>query len=163
MSSRGYRLYGEPEVMSRFGLKPSQLIDLAALMGDSADNIPGVRGVGIKGAVALLQRFGTMENVFAQLHEVPHMDVRGARRLWTQLSAPGTLETVLLCKLVATLREDVPLEGLATLKSSHLRYAGPSAEARKVLKILGFSTPLRMLELTYSRERHGGYRPRIRQ
>lgn len=50
------RVAGEVEVRARYGgLRPPQLADLAALMGDAADNIPGVRGVGLKGAVALLQ------------------------------------------------------------------------------------------------------------
>ena len=54
----------------RFGLEPVQVIDLLALMGDSSDNIPGVRGIGEKTALKLLHEFGSIDSLFARIDEV---------------------------------------------------------------------------------------------
>jgi DNA polymerase I len=60
-------IYGEKEVEDRYGLKVSQMIDYKALRGDPSDNIPGVRGIGEKGACNLLKEFGTLENLYEKL------------------------------------------------------------------------------------------------
>ncbi len=57
-------LYDEVAVMERYGLKPEQIIDYKALRGDPSDNIPGVRGIGEKTAVELLQKFSTLDKVY---------------------------------------------------------------------------------------------------
>ncbi len=57
--------YGEKEVEEKFGVKPNQVRDYLALVGDSSDNIPGVPSIGPKGAVDLLKEFGTLEGVLA--------------------------------------------------------------------------------------------------
>lgn len=61
------KLYDEKAVKERYGLKPSQLVDFKALRGDPSDNIPGVKGIGEKTAVELLQRFGTLEKIYEYL------------------------------------------------------------------------------------------------
>ena len=66
-------------VESRFGVPPEQVVDVMALMGDSVDNIPGVKGIGEKTAVALVRRFGPLESVLENLDEVPSMGLRGAK------------------------------------------------------------------------------------
>lgn len=58
-------------VQEKYGLRPPQLVDLKALIGDRSDNIPGVRGVGEKGATDLLQRYGTLEGLYAHLEDLP--------------------------------------------------------------------------------------------
>jgi DNA polymerase I len=63
-------LYTPEAVQERYGLLPEQLVDYKALIGDKSDNIPGVRGVGEKGATALLQKYGTLEELYAHLDEV---------------------------------------------------------------------------------------------
>ena len=60
-------LYDESKVLERYGLSPTQVVDLKALMGDSSDNIPGVPGIGIKTASELLQQFGTLDNVYKEV------------------------------------------------------------------------------------------------
>ncbi len=57
-------------VQARYGVRPEQMVDLMALMGDQIDNIPGVPGIGEKTASELLQRFGTLERLYAHLDEV---------------------------------------------------------------------------------------------
>ena len=54
-----------------FGLTPSQIIDLKGLMGDASDNIPGVPGVGEKTAMKLLTEYGTLENIYKNVHKIP--------------------------------------------------------------------------------------------
>lgn len=59
------RVVGEPEVIEKFGVRPDQLRDYLAIVGDSADNIPGVHGAGPKAAVELLHEFGTLSEALA--------------------------------------------------------------------------------------------------
>ncbi|MCB0160394.1 MAG: DNA polymerase I, partial [Caldilineaceae bacterium] len=63
-------VYGPEEVAERYGLTPTQFIDLKALTGDTSDNIPGVPGVGDKTAAKFLTEYGTLENLYAHIDEV---------------------------------------------------------------------------------------------
>ncbi len=63
-------VYDVEGVERRYGLTPAQLIDLKAIMGDSSDNIPGVRGVGVKTGTKLLQQYGTLNAIYEHLDEV---------------------------------------------------------------------------------------------
>jgi len=63
--------YFPEDVVERMGVKPEQVVDLKALMGDSSDNIPGVRGVGPKTATKLLDSYGTLDNLYDHISEVP--------------------------------------------------------------------------------------------
>ncbi|MBR3378097.1 DNA polymerase I [Candidatus Saccharibacteria bacterium] len=58
-------------VEAKYGLKKDQFLDLKSLKGDSSDNIPGVPGIGEKGAVKLLQEYGTLDNIYAHINEIP--------------------------------------------------------------------------------------------
>ncbi len=64
------KLYDETAVKERFGVPPGQLVDLKALVGDTSDNIPGVRGIGDKTAAKLLQQYGTLESIYDHLDEI---------------------------------------------------------------------------------------------
>ncbi|HEV8458465.1 MAG TPA: DNA polymerase I [Methylomirabilota bacterium] len=71
-TGRGDRVvFDEAAVKGKWGVEPAQIPDLLALMGDSIDNIPGVRGVGEKTAVKLIAQFGTVERLYENLHLVP--------------------------------------------------------------------------------------------
>jgi len=69
-------IYDEERIAERYGLRPDQLIDFKALVGDTSDNIPGVRGIGAKTAARLLQQFGTLQAIYDHLDEVPSASVR---------------------------------------------------------------------------------------
>ena len=71
-------LYDADAVRQRYGLEPTQLIDLKALVGDSSDNIPGVRGIGIKTATRLLKEYGSLEAIYEHLDQVPQTRFRNA-------------------------------------------------------------------------------------
>ncbi|HHV05997.1 MAG TPA: DNA polymerase I [Anaerolineaceae bacterium] len=64
------RDYFPEDVVERMGVKPEQVVDLKALMGDSSDNIPGVRGVGPKTATKLLESYGTLDGVYEHVDEI---------------------------------------------------------------------------------------------
>jgi len=70
--------YDEDGVRERYGLEPRQLIDYKALVGDTSDNVPGVRGVGAKTATKLLQAYGSVEAIYDHLEEVSSPRFRSA-------------------------------------------------------------------------------------
>lgn len=94
-------MMGEEEVFAKYALKPSQLIDLKALMGDASDNIKGVKGIGEKTGLALLQQFGTLEDIYSRIDEVTKARVK-------QLLTDGK-EDAQLSKYLATIVRDVEL------------------------------------------------------
>lgn len=74
-------IYYTPEsVKAKYGLEPDQLLDYKALIGDKSDNIPGVKGVGEKGATDLLQRYGTLEAAYADIDNVTPNRLQSALR-----------------------------------------------------------------------------------
>ena len=62
--------FGNKEVIEKFGVGPDQVIEVMGLMGDSSDNIPGVKGVGPKTAAELIQKFGSIENLYQRIDEI---------------------------------------------------------------------------------------------
>ncbi|MCX7671112.1 MAG: DNA polymerase I, partial [Anaerolineae bacterium] len=71
-------IYDPAAVQEKYGLRPEQLVDFKALVGDKSDNIPGVRGIGEKTAAELLQKYGTLDNIYAHLEEIKPERVRKA-------------------------------------------------------------------------------------
>jgi DNA polymerase I len=62
--------FGPSEVAAKLGVAPDQVVDYKALVGDTSDNIPGVRGVGEKTAVSLIEQYGSLDNIYAHLEEI---------------------------------------------------------------------------------------------
>ena len=75
------RRMGTREVRERLGVEPRAVVDLMALMGDAIDNVKGIPGVGEKTASALIQKFGSLENLLANLDQLERSDIRGAKKL----------------------------------------------------------------------------------
>ena len=97
----GYDIWGVPEVQEKFGVTdPLQVIDFLGMMGDSADNIPGLPGVGEKTAKKFLATYGTMENLLANTHEL-----KG--KMKEKVEAAKDLG--ILSKKLATIMLDVPV------------------------------------------------------
>lgn len=95
-------------VIEKYGIPPELIIDYLALLGDSSDNIPGVKGVGEKTAIALLQGIGSMKEIYANLDQVATLSFRGAKTFAPKLAAEK--ETAKLSYLLATIKTDVSLE-----------------------------------------------------
>lgn len=103
----------DPAVATRkWGVPPSQFVDLVALIGDKLDNIPGVAGIGKKGAVELLRRFGSLEGMLEHLDELPS---RARKALEEQA------DLARLCKRLATIKQDVELPKEARFESLSLQ------------------------------------------
>ena len=103
------------EVVEKFGVGPEHIIQVMGLMGDTSDNIPGVKGIGGKTAGALIQHFLTLENLYARLGELDQMNLRGAPRIRELLEK--NKYNAFLSRDLATVKRDVPLQvGLPELK-----------------------------------------------
>lgn len=98
----GYETMGPKEVNEKYGLSsPEQVIDLLALMGDSADNFPGCPGVGPKTAAKLIGEFGSIDAMLANSSKI-----KGKLREKVE----GAVEDIRMSKFLATIRTDVPVE-----------------------------------------------------
>ena len=95
-------------VIEKYGIPPELIIDYLALMGDSADNIPGVAGVGEKTALGLLQGIGSMAEIYANLDKVAELPIRGAKKLGDKLLAEKEMAD--LSYRLATIKTDVALD-----------------------------------------------------
>ncbi|QGM81670.1 DNA polymerase I [Otariodibacter oris] len=95
-------------VIEKYGIPPELIIDYLALLGDSSDNIPGVKGVGEKTALALLQGLGSMETIYANLDKVAELGFRGSKNFAPKLEAEK--EVADLSYLLATIKTDVELD-----------------------------------------------------
>ena len=101
-------ILGPEEVVEKYGIPPSLIIDFLALMGDSSDNIPGVPGVGEKTAQALLQGLGGVNAIYDNLDRVAGLTFRGAKTMAAKLEQ--NKEMALLSYQLATIKTDVELE-----------------------------------------------------
>ncbi|MDT3306596.1 DNA polymerase I [Shewanella vaxholmensis] len=101
-------IMGPEEVAIKFGVGPDRIIDLLALMGDKADNIPGLPGVGEKTALAMLTGAGSVSNLLAEPEKVAELGFRGSKTM-----AAKIIENADMLKLsyeLATIKTDVELE-----------------------------------------------------
>lgn len=106
--------YDRNGVRDRFGVLPEQFADYLGLVGDGVDNIPGVPGIGPKTAAALLQHCGSLDAVYARLHEIPGLPLRGAAALAQKLLVHR--DQALLSRELATIKCDVPLRRADTTR-----------------------------------------------
>lgn len=133
-------LYDEAAVQAHYGMTPAQLIDLKALMGDASDNIPGVPGIGQKGATDLIQKFQSLDNIYTNLDT---LDIRPALR---KKLADGK-DLAMLSHELAVICRDVPID---TDINSYIKKPLDNAAAYKLmtklelfslLERLGVSSP----------------------
>ena len=125
----GYEDMGPEEVKQKYGISSTtSVIDLLALMGDSADNFPGCPGVGEKTAVKLLNEFGDVENLIAHTAEL-----KGALKTKVETH----VEDIKISKYLATIKTNVPIE----LKLDELKLSEPNeAELAKLFEELEFKS-----------------------
>ena len=112
----GYETMGPAEVNEKYGLtSPSQVIDLLALMGDSADNFPGCPGVGPKTAAKLIAEFGSIDSLLANTDRI-----KGKLREKVE----AAIDDIRMSRFLATIRTDVPME----LNLDELKITEPDAD-----------------------------------
>ena len=115
-------ILGPDEVVEKYGVPPSLIIDFLALMGDSSDNIPGVPGVGEKTAQALLQGIGGLDALYADLDKVSTLSFRGAKTMAAKLA--DNKDVAYLSYQLATIKTDVKLD----LTCAELTVSEPDAD-----------------------------------
>ena len=113
-------------IREKYGVDPVQLIDVKSLMGDSSDNIPGVPGIGEKTALALVQKFGTLQNIYDHIDDPA---IKPGQR--TKLGA--NRDKAELSYMLGTIRKDAPIE---TDPAAYARQPGNAAEAAHLLASL---------------------------
>ena len=96
------KVIGEKEVIEKFGVKPSQVIDVQSLAGDSSDNIPGVPGIGVKTAAELINKYKNLDTLLKKASEIPQN-----KRRETLLE---NQDKALLSRQLVTLKDDVPVK-----------------------------------------------------
>lgn len=100
LKQTGFIRYNHETFVADYGIEPIRMIDLKALMGDSSDNIPGVKGIGEKTALKLLQEYKSLENIYDNIDEI-----KGK----TKEKLEADKEMAFISKKIATIYRDVPL------------------------------------------------------
>lgn len=119
------------------GLKPSQIIDMKGLMGDTSDNIPGIAGVGEKTAIKLLNQYDTVENLYEHIDEV------SGKKLKEKLE--NGQEDAFMSKQLATIKRDSPIE--VSLKDTKLPEDADQTAKIDLFKELDFKQMLNQIDV----------------
>lgn len=122
-------IYDHQKVIDELGFEPKYMVDYLALVGDSSDDIPGVAGIGPKGAVPLIQKYGTIENIYNHLADI---DKAGIKK-----KLEASKENAFLSKELATIHCEVPLN----FDFEHAKFTPPDSEKiKEILLELEFKT-----------------------
>jgi DNA polymerase-1 len=128
------KLFGREDVMDKLGIYPEQVADYKSIAGDSSDNIPGVRGIGPKGAVDLISKFGHLENIYAKIDEV---DKKYKEKLIENIEIAQT------SKHLATINTEVPI----SYDINNAKFENPNlAMTREIFTTLDFKSLLGKLD-----------------
>src|SRR5829696_9456072 len=122
------KTYGREDVIEEYGVTPEQIPDYKALIGDPSDNIPGVRGVGPKGAANLLQRFGSLDGVYENLEDI---SAKGTRNKLEE-----GRDSAFMSLELARMRFDVPVK----FDPEKLHFEGVSPQIRDITRRYEFRT-----------------------
>ena len=124
-------LFDRAKIKETYGLEPKQLIDVKGLQGDTSDNIPGVPGVGEKTALSLIQKFGSIENLYEKV-EKQEAGLRGKQKE----NIENNKDLAFLSKTLGTINLEVPIED--TLENFKLEEWNKE-EVLKIFKELNFN------------------------
>ena len=134
------RWIGVEEVKEKFGVEPDQVVEVMGLMGDPTDNIPGIKGIGEKTAILLIQKFQSLENLFDHLEDLDRVGIKSSARVRKALMEGK--EDALMSRKLATVRTDVPIH----VELEELRFQGVNIEKlRELYTELEFSQLLQGL------------------
>ena len=140
LKQKDYIRMNEETFMDTYGIKPIRMIDLKGLMGDASDNIPGVKGIGEKTALKLLQEYDSLENVYDNID-----NIKGA----TKQKLIDGKESAFMSKDIATIYNEVPV----TYSLEELKYDGPDVDSlREMYSDLEFYSFLKDFKETGKKE-----------
>ncbi len=148
-----FEIYDEKNIVEKTGLRPDQIIDYMALTGDTSDNIPGVKGIGEKSALKLIESYGSLDEIYAHLD-----DIKGKQK---DLLA-ASRDMALLSKDLVTIRTDAPvdveLESLALpdVTSENARRYFEQMEMNSVINDFFGESPQRADEGSVAAAKPGG-------
>ena len=125
LKTKDYIMMNRQTFFDTYGIEPIKVIDLKGLEGDSSDNIPGVKGIGEKTALKLLQEYGSLENIYVNLDKI-----KGKLQEKLELGK----DSAFMSKQLATIYKEVP----TNLTIDDILYKGPSNELRKMYEELEF-------------------------
>lgn len=130
-------LYDENKIYETYGIQPQQLIDVKALQGDASDNIPGVPGIGQKGALELIQKFGSIDYIYDNIET---LDIKpGVKR-----KLIDGKDSAQLSRYLGTIVKDVPID---TNISNYIIGKGDHTKASKLLSELEMFSMIKKLNL----------------
>lgn len=134
LKQNGYIRYNKTSFMEEYKIEPKRIVDLKAIMGDASDNIPGVKGIGEKGALKLLQEYESLENVYENID-----NIKGS----TKEKLINDKDNAFMSKKIATIYKDVPIN----VEFEEFKYNGPDEdELIKVFEELEFFSFLKKLK-----------------
>lgn len=135
-------VYGPEQVAEKMGVRPDQMVDFLALVGDSSDNIPGVPKIGPKSAVDLLREFGSLEAIYSDVSRVKN-------KRWRELLQAGE-DSARLSRRLACICETIPLQ----FEWDNLRWHGRRSTPAftEVCRELGFKTLVQQGEQDAARD-----------
>ena len=115
LKQNGYIRYNKTSFMEEYKIEPKRIVDLKAIMGDASDNIPGVKGIGEKGALKLLQEYESLENVYENID-----NIKGS----TKEKLINGKDSAFMSKKIATIYKDVPIN----IDFEEFKYNGPKED-----------------------------------
>ncbi len=131
LKQTGYIKYSPETFKADYGIEPLKIIDLKALAGDASDNIPGVKGIGEKTALKLLQEYGSLEGIYANLDKITGK---------TKEKLENDKDSAFMSKEIATIYRDVPLN----ITFEDIKYLGEnSTELSEIYETLEFYSLLK--------------------
>ena len=134
LKSKDYIMMDEKEFFKEYGITPDKMIDLKGLMGDSSDNIPGVKGIGEKTALKLLQKYDSIEGIYENIE-----DITGS----TKDKLIEGKESAFMSKKIATIYKEVPV----TYSLEELTYTGPTDKLKDMYNELEFYSFLKEVKV----------------
>lgn len=144
LKSNDYIRMNKETFIETYGFTPEKITDLKGLMGDSSDNIPGVKGIGEKGAIALVQKYGEIENLYNHIEEI-----KGK----TKEKLINDKESAFFSKELATIYKDVPIDK----DLDKIKYNGMTPKLVPLLKEYEFFSLIKKLNIKEEKEEQMDY------
>jgi len=142
LKQTGFIRFNESNFQEEYGIEPIKIIDLKALMGDSSDNIPGVKGIGEKTALKLLQEYKSLEGIYENIDKI-----KGK----TQEKLIEGKDSAFMSYEIATIYKEVPIE----INFEEFKYSGPKIEElRSIYEELEFYSYLKNMQSPNNEEKH---------
>ena len=144
LKSNDYIRMNKETFIENYGFTPEKIVDLKGIMGDASDNIPGVKGIGEKGAMTLIQKYGTVEEIYKNIEEI-----KGR----TREKLEDDKENAFFSKELATIYKKVPIDK----NIENIKYNGITPKLIPLLKEYEFFSLIKKLNIKEKKEEKKSY------